>query len=423
MLSGAKWMLYAFASLVFIFFNSVLFHIHQRDFRYLKLSTRDLSITRDTITALDNQTFIISPYYEPREGNSVRVIAIIHVSVKELFCVFHCSPNKTISVRAKIDLHRDRFGFSYGTADLLCAEPPGCDYRYISFQSPKSTNLTQKILFEIRNRPLPSISSNFTVCISTVYGDYNNVLQMVQSIEMYKILGASKVTIYNTSCSRTVDKVLRHYIEEGTLEVVQWPIDKHLQTSDKWLFTKGLTSDISYYGQVAALNDCLYRNMYTSKYILLNDIDEIILPAKDWCWSSLMERLQKEDPTTSVFCIENHFFPTSVNDSRFNLWSHVPGVNILQHPFREPIDWKKFNARKLIVNPRKVFQTSIHSVLKHTGSWKNLPQSMAILFHCTRARRQDITVNDFIRDELLWKYNMSLVPNVDKVIQNLFSQR
>ncbi|XP_073468290.1 uncharacterized protein [Aquarana catesbeiana] len=397
---------------------SYFYHVQ---FRHLKMRSHGLPIATDTITALDNRTFIISPYYEPRLGQSVRVIAIIHESVKELYCIFHCSSNQIVFVRAEIDLHSDRFGFPYGTADLLCAEPSGCNYTYMSFSN--STNTFQDLLFEVKNRPPQPISFNFTVCISTLYGNYNNVLQMIQSIEMYKILGASRVTIYNTNCSQDVEKVLRHYIDEGTLEVVPWPIDRHLQTSKGWSYSKVPTAEIGYFGQTATLNDCLYRNMYKSKFVLFNDIDEIILPVKDWDWSSLMERLQNKHPDTSVFRIENHIFPNSVKISGFDLWSHIPGVNILHHSVREPMDWKLFNGRKLIVNPRDVFQTSVHSALKQRGHWKNIESDMVLTFHCTHKYRRDITAKDLIPDDVLRRHNMSLVPNVDKVIQRLFPQQ
>lgn len=113
--------------------------------------------------------------------------------------------------------------------------------------------------------------------------------------------------------------------------MVPWPIDHCLLTLTGWQYPEGLNNEIGYFGQTAALNDCLYRNMYKSKFVLFNDIDEIILPVKDWDWSSLMENLQKKHPDTSVFCIENHVFPTSVNISGFDKWSHVPRVNILTH--------------------------------------------------------------------------------------------
>ncbi|XP_077334408.1 beta-1,4-galactosyltransferase galt-1-like [Lithobates pipiens] len=411
---------FMFCTLIIFLGVVVFYYPYYAEIRHRKMGSLELPIATDTITALDNRTFIISPYYDPRSGQSVQVIAILHVSVKELYCIFHCSSNQNVFIRAEIDFHRDSFGFPYGMANLLCTEPSGCDYTYMSFSSSITTNTSQNLLFEVRNRPPQPISSNFTVCISTLYGNYNNVLQVIQSIEMYKILGASKVTIYNNNCSQDVDKVLRHYIDEGTLEVVPWPIDRHLQTSKKWTYTPGLTEEIGYFGQIATLNDCLYRNMYKSKFVLLNDIDEIILPVKDWDWSSLMESLQKQFPDTSVFRIETQVFSASDKRPEFDLWSHVPGDNILHHAFPNPINPKMHNPRKIILNPREVFQTSIHYVSKYVGQSNDVPIEMAKTFHCKNVRRKDVVSKDQIRDDILWKYNISLVPNVKRVIQKLF---
>ncbi|XP_072263090.1 uncharacterized protein [Pyxicephalus adspersus] len=195
---------------------------------------------------------------------------------------------------------------------------------------------------------------------------------------------------------------------------------QYLQTTNIWRYSNGLTAQIGYFGQTAVLNDCLYKNMYKSKFVLLNDIDEIILPTIDWDWSSMMENLQKQFPNITVFHFENHIFPTSVKSSGFDLWSHVSGVNILHHNFREPINWKVFNDRKMVVNPREVFQTSIHTALKHRGKRKNIGQDVAITFHCTHKRRNNITTKDLILDDSLRRYNLTLVPNVDRVIRRLF---
>ncbi|XP_069832335.1 beta-1,4-galactosyltransferase galt-1-like [Dendropsophus ebraccatus] len=377
---------------------------------------------QETLTAVSNKTFIIAPYYDPRDKKAVRVLSIVHVSVTELYCLFHCLPNQTVLVRGQIDIHRDRYGFPYGTADILCSEPLDCEYNDISIQESNSTHQDDIIRFRVRNHHPEPYTVNFTVCISTVFGRYNNILQTIQIIEMYRLLGASRVTIYNTSCSRAMDKVFQYYSQQGLVEVIQWPIDQHLLTSSEWHYTKGLTSQIGYYGQTATLNDCIYRNMYRSKYVLLNDLDEIILPVKHWNWMSLMGDLEEQFPDTSVFCVENHVFPITANVSGFDLWTDVPGVNILSHPFREPINRKVFNNRKLLVNPRKVFQTSIHSVLKHKGTSRNLDQNMAINFHCSRSKRKKISQDDLIEDHILRRYNLSLVPNVQKVIDHVFTK-
>ncbi|XP_063315811.1 glycosyltransferase family 92 protein F13G3.3-like [Pelobates fuscus] len=380
------------------------------------------NIANSTITALsDNQTFILAPYYDLRGPTPIiRVLAIIHHSVRELYCWFHCIHSSSVTVRAEVDLHAERYGYPYGTADLLCTEPPNCSYHYISVHWSNATNITQLLLFEVRNRPPHTLSVNFTVCISTMYGDYNNVLQTIQSIEMYKLLGAGRVTIYVNKCHENVDKVLQYYIEEGILEVVPWPIDKFLRTSKLWRFYLNKNSQVHYYGQTATLNDCLNRNMYKSKFVFFNGIDEIILPRKHYNWGSLMQSLQQQYPQTSVLIFENHVFKTSANRSELNIWEDIPGVNILLHNYRDPNN-KYINSYKFVVDPRQVYQIRVHRILKSKGKHEHVSKDTVIIFH-TKGLQEKYGDKSLIEDRTLWRFNLSLTQNV-KVIQRVFLHR
>ncbi|KAJ6652644.1 hypothetical protein lerEdw1_011239 [Lerista edwardsae] len=380
-------------------------------------------LAKDPITRLQGRsTFIIAPYFDNRSRPVIRVISIVHYQrVKELYCSFCCKneSNRCI-VKANIDIHSDRFGFPYGATDLVCAEPQNCSPQYVFIHPSRDASLAQLPMFEIKNRNHEPFLLDFTVCISTMYGNYNNILQFVQSIEMYKILGAQKVVIYKNNCSQLMEKILGHYISEGTVEVRPWPIHLHLKVSSRWHHSQE-GKDIGYYGQITALNDCIYHNMYKSKYVLLNDVDEIILPIMDTDWNLMMQRLERQHPSTGVFLFENHVFPNNVFAStaegfNFSSWSLVPGVNILQHTSREPIQRGSFNNRKMIVDPKKVIQTSVHSVLKMFGDYVHVSSKIAMNVHCRKPERTDLPEGSLIRDPTLWRYNSSLIANVNQVL-------
>ncbi|XP_075041996.1 beta-1,4-galactosyltransferase galt-1-like [Mixophyes fleayi] len=384
-------------------------------------------LTTDTITPLgDNRTFIISPYFDNRVHNksAVRILSIIHhKEVKELYCWFCCTVNKSVVVsKAEIDIHTDRFGFPYGTTDLVCMEPPDCHAKYLSIHTSPSGNMTQLPLFQIQNRDVKPFSANFTVCISTMFGNYSNVLQFIQTMEMYQILGAHRVMIYLNNCSSQVEKVMQYYIAEGVLEVIPWPIQRYLRPDHAWLYSAN-GKDIGYYGQLATLNDCIYRNMYRTKFVVLNDIDEIILPFKHQTWDSMVESLQQQNPRVGIFLFENHIFPQTVatdrNFSNISSWKSLPGFNILQYVHREPDRVDYFNARKMIVDARKVIQTSVHSVLKHIGGFTKVPVKTALVYHCRGSLQKKINKTSLIEDKTIWRYNASLIRNVNKVLSQI----
>ncbi|KAK1786577.1 hypothetical protein P4O66_003024 [Electrophorus voltai] len=192
-----------------------------------------------------------------------------------------------------------------------------------------------------------------------------------KSMELYKLLGVQHVVIYNTSCGPDLEKLLQHYKREGILEIVPWPIDQFLNPSPGWNFTVH-GGDLHYYGQLVTLNECIYRHMYQTEYIFLNDIDEIVMPYKYTNLQLLMEDLQSNNKDVGVFRIENHIFPkTKFEDNhRFRRpeWGNIPGINIMEHIYREPDRKNIYNPTKMIINPRMVMQTSVHSTLKHSGN-------------------------------------------------------
>ncbi|XP_054854480.1 uncharacterized protein LOC129342640 [Eublepharis macularius] len=383
------------------------------------------TLTNNTITPLrDNRTFIIAPYFDNRKEKITRVIAIAHhKEVKEMYCWFcHPSRDEIYISKAKIHVLSDRFDFPYGATHLHCLEPEDWDPHYMTIHWSPNITTDPLPLFAIRNRETDRPLLDFTVCISTMFGGYNNVLQFVQTVEMYKILGVDRVVIYKNSCSPLMEKVLDFYIAKGTVEIVPWPIDSYLNVSSHWHHAAD-PKDIGYYGQVTVLNDCVYRNMYKSRYVLLNDIDEIILPIKYPDWKTMMQKLQEQHPWAAVFFFQSHLFPNHVftpNDP-FNIssWRKIPGTNILQHVFREPDRNPNENPRKMIIDPRKVIQQSVHKALWAYGGNVYVPMNVGFMFHYRSTKQPQLPKESLIRDTSLWRYNASLVENVSKVLHQI----
>ena len=93
--------------------------------------------------------------------------------------------------------------------------------------------------------------------VKPIHYDYKLTLELIEFIELNKILGVNKFTFYNHTMSKEVSCVLEKYISEGNVEVLPWKLNV---ASQKEIRTEGL---------FAALNDCLYRNMNTVEYLML----------------------------------------------------------------------------------------------------------------------------------------------------------
>uniref|UniRef100_A0A8C6NUA1 Glycosyltransferase family 92 protein n=1 Tax=Nothobranchius furzeri TaxID=105023 RepID=A0A8C6NUA1_NOTFU len=242
------------------------------------------------------------------------------------------------------------------------------------------------------------------------------------SAENKELLGVNRVVIYNTSCGPDLDRLLQSYAQEGFLEVVPWPIDKHMNPSRGWHFPEH-GGDIHYFGQLTTLNECIYRSMERSRYVLLNDIDEIVMPYKHDNLMSLMDTLQPQHPDVGVFQIENHIFPKNHYEpsGKFHLpqWRGVPGINILEHIYREDPARNIYHPYKMIVQPRMVEQTSVHEVLKYFGQTYRVPLEVCRLIHVRVALRGSLTLEQLNVDKRLWDFQEKLISNVDKVLGKL----
>nr|XP_015222071.1 PREDICTED: uncharacterized protein LOC107079820 [Lepisosteus oculatus] len=393
--------------------------------------TSGISLAKQAIVRVENaKAFVISAYFDDRfSPGMVRIIGIVYrAGYPNFYC--HFSDTKQIlTIKAKVLVHNEHFNFPYGTADFLCKTPAGAgDFPFVHVGVSPQMDPPGSFL-KIRNT-VKNISadfpSKFSVCISTMFGNYSNVLQVVQAVEMYRILGAHRVIFYKSSCSALMQSVLDYYTTLGVVEVIPWNIHLHLKASAGWQ-PHVHPGDLHYYGQVTALNDCIYYNMYSSHYVVLNDIDEVIVPNLHQDWGEMMRFLSRRHLGVNAFLFENAVFPYSVfgDNGTFDLerWASIPGVNILRHVHREPERFLTFNPRKLIVNPRAMIWTSVHNVPWLSGDWLKVSGTVARLHHYRTPEQPHLRKEDLIRDTTLWRYKASLTRNVDHVLQEVLGKK
>lgn len=370
----------------------------------------------------DSSTYLVSSYVEHRWSHSqIRTIAIVKRTENiQYFCMFCCDRAIT-NTPAEHDIHSDHFGFAYGTADIFCPIPKNCS-------SPSYVAVYKQPLGEQKPSFLPiqnqqvshgSFSYQFTVCISVMY-EYTNVLQLVQTLEMFKLLGAQHVAIYKSSCNEDTQRVLDYYVKAGFVEIIPWPITQYIKVSRGWQPSES-PGDLHYFGQIAALNDCVYRFMYKTQYVVLQDLDEVIVPVIVDSWTELLPILEEKYGSLVSFEFENHVFRSTVSGGnaaqRPKEWQGIVGVDILDHVWREPNDPNAFNNFKVIVNPRTVYRTTVHGLLSAESSGVRVDHNVARLYHIRAPWRKDVKDDELIRDERLWHYAPRLIHAVSEVLK------
>uniref|UniRef100_A0A3Q2YHQ5 Glycosyltransferase family 92 protein n=1 Tax=Hippocampus comes TaxID=109280 RepID=A0A3Q2YHQ5_HIPCM len=387
--------------------------------------------SEETITRLHGTKHLLVSAYADRRvsGKDIRIIGIFNrYSAQELHCVFCCQGSMSGQSPATVLLHSDNFGYPYVTTDVLCQTPAGCKGSHVALVPSQLRATTENLAWlPVRNlkeaeQEEARLPFNLTVCISVLFENFNNVLQAADLyiLEMYRLLGVNKVVIYNISSGPELDRLLHSYSQEGFLETVPWPINWHLTLSHGWLFSES-GGDLHYFRQLTTLNECIYRSMHQSRYVLLNDLDEIIMPYQHDDLPSLISDLQQQHPDVHEFRIENHIFPkTHVEPSgKFQLpqWEGVPGLNILQHIYREEPDYSIYHPYKMIVRPRLVEQTSVHEVLKKSGKSYKVPREVCRIIHVRTPLRASLKLEQLHMDMRLWDFHQKLIPSVNQALR------
>ncbi|MBI2743551.1 MAG: glycosyltransferase family 92 protein [Chlamydiales bacterium] len=136
-------------------------------------------------------------------------------------------------------------------------------------------------------------SSTYELSIAAIFRDEGPYLK--EWIEYHKMVGVEHFWMYNDSSRDNWEEVLKPYIEEGLVEIINWPIPTPL--------------DFIHY-QRMAYRDALGRSSGITTWLALIDIDEFLLP--------------KEEKTVTE-CLSKHF-------------SHASGVYI---------NWNVFGTGKV----------------------------------------------------------------------------
>src|SRR6218665_63610 len=212
---------------------------------------------------------------------------------------------------------------------------------------------------------------NFTVCVTPLNYDFNDSRLLVEMVELNRMFGAQRFVFYNFTTGSEVVPYMRSYAEDGVVTVVPWKLPV---LTDVW--ESHTEPEIQYFVHVAALNDCLYRNMFRSRFVVLTDLDEIVVPRRHGTWIEMMEnegkaRIKDWQSGVASFNILNVFFRTDYGMDE--LYAGNATVRCLQlrsllFTTREEMTFPHVIRSKHIVNPQAVLFVGVHHIASHLGT-------------------------------------------------------
>uniref|UniRef100_A0A0B6Z6L7 Glycosyltransferase family 92 protein n=1 Tax=Arion vulgaris TaxID=1028688 RepID=A0A0B6Z6L7_9EUPU len=361
--------------------------------------------------------YVYSVYLDEKQA---KIIALLENDNRNVMLTcqmwFHVQDSDPLFVTtADVHFMPEDHGRRYGAAFISCNIPDNMmkDTLYaVSLVTGIECGVPSNILFLPR---LGKMESQFTVCVTPFNYRYSRAYELVEMIELNKLLGAEKFVFYNHSTGPNVDKVLELYSQTDEVLVLPWHLPMN---TDTWPPT--VEPEIHYFAQVAALNDCLYRHRYRSKYLVYQDLDEFIIPRKHDTWTELLQERESKTGIKSAYQFKCVFFrkewPRPLKE--FETVAKQYRSVVLTNTMREK-SYLMYNSRsKYIVNPRLTSEVGVHQVWKSSHETDAVSEEDASLHHYRNWERPSEQIPTMV-DEIVNKYGSRLVNKLQEVWSKL----
>jgi hypothetical protein len=303
------------------------------------------------------------------------------------------------------------------------------------------SNLTNRLSI-IDKQSINQKKQSFVVCVKGLeYPDDDISFRLVEWIELIALLGAEKIFFYKFDIHPNISKTLRYYQDKQFIRVQEITLPgsqpNSLRARKAFLEQK---IDSRRQNEVIPYNDCLYENINLYEYVVLLDIDEIIMPLQHHNWSQLIktftQRTENLNASYAALLTRNIYFLENITEeisSQSNSQSHdlsdIPTyLHMLRHIYRSShhtefgLYVKPFFDTKHVIAihnhyPLSCFQDCVMKEidinLVHLQHYrKDCVQPLQAT--CNAEHRLNTT-----RDTTIWRYKTDLIRRTTLALQQL----
>lgn len=396
-----------------------------------------------------NGTFhLYSAYYDVRKlsriGPAVRILGMINriEPTIKTHCQFwfdnHKEPVFSKVMEYKYIWYKKWGNYKQGIFQpyLIACQIPHPFHKVV----PASVSIVEKIcdsptnnLKVIYNKPKKK--KEFAVCVKGLDFLYKDIsVRLVEWIEMILLLGADKIFFYKLQVHPNISKVLSYYEKKDKVDVTPLTLPggqpnipgfQHMYLSKK-INHKRQNELIPY-------NDCLYRNLYTYKYIALLDVDEVIMPVKVMSWKDLMDVVLKKalaikNETRASYNVRNVYFLDDLLHSH-GWFKDIPKyMHMLQHVYRSKNFTQPNQYVKCFHNPERALILHNHFPLACLSSGCTsypIETGDAQLQHyradCVKTLKKTCTQfrESSVLDTSMWRFKSTLISRTTDTLYTL----
>ena len=361
-----------------------------------------------------NSFHFFSAYFDDRNGApntpAVVVLGYSHKEVKDipLYCVFKYADGRNVCIKKPlVKAHpspcneasiKEKSYFCYCLVkagdipplSVMISNMSTCDPNFTSNEIPVGNRDSGK------GRTL----KKFSVCVGGPVYENKNILQdLVEFISMSRVMGAELITFY-VSREQLKESIIQYILHRySDVRVIEW---KHF---DMW-------SPLHYFGQFLIINDCMYRSMYDTEYLVQIDVDEMIIPTMANSWSEMVQDLPQREQYASLM-FKNVIFTTSNVNSAETLpdCSNFKVAKYFTSTDRHLCHYYYGKRSKLMTRPRFIVKSDIHQICSAISGFRvslHVPNALAIVAHYRVSNPGDCKTKSTTIDKSVLRYSNRL---------------
>jgi len=311
--------------------------------------------------------------------------------------------------------------FRYSAVQFQCHYDVGVDdfaTASIVTEECSSPNNALKITNIVRTRA----ERDFTVCLSgPLKHMYANANQFVEWMELNQLLGAELFYIYDYSVGRELMAYLKYYQSRGLLKLLPWKLPFSVEFDPVNGSEFDTFRKLWNYGQEVLIPDCLYRNMYKSRFVVFEDLDELIVPRQrdPITWSEMIRTSECKHKSTAAYVARNVFFNPE-SEIETPAAAAADYRSILDMNQRQDYVYQVNSRSKYIAFPDRVIIPYIHKILYTMDEHEvcSLAPETALLHHYRIPNNRKTEIADHTLD----KYKEKVLSQIQLVRERVMAE-
>ena len=255
---------------------------------------------------------------------------------------------------------------------------------------------------------------HITACMGQIYNGFDDINQLVEMVEVNRILGVDLVVLYNYTSSATLDPYIHSFQQDGVLDFYDWyhPLVQKI-------------GDEPFFGNFVLNNDCLYRYMYRSDYIIITDLDEVVVP--DERYGTLPVLLsQISQPNISQYTLRRVCFPD--NWPSDPLW--INNSIVQDYHIRTLLQTKRDDDEIEMQRPKSILKPEDIAIADNHdrsevlyGTVNIVSRNQTKIYHYRNTERKKRKLRKTVRDISMHRFAPDIVKKINRRHAKVLKQK